>query len=142
MDKEKAPMYMTKFDIVAGEMLALLDRFKRIEDTKIEGMLRGSIYQKAKDLVYAFEYGVDLEYGRQPLKAWNEYLSDITAVDDYDGEDDDKDFDDEDSGIAHACIRTAQIKSFDFSENGVTKINMRNGEPIIFKDISEVMFIS
>ena len=91
MEKEKAPMYMTKFDIVAGEMLALLDRFKRIEDTKIEGMLRSPIYQKAKDLVYAFERGVDLEYGRQPLKTWNEYLSDITAVDDYDGEDDDKD---------------------------------------------------
>ena len=51
-------------------------------------------------------------------------------------------FDDEDDGIAHACIRTAQIKSIDFSDDGVTTINMRHGDPIIFKDISEVMFIS
>lgn len=51
-------------------------------------------------------------------------------------------FDDEDDGIAHACIRTAQIKSIDFSEDGAAAIRMRNGDPIIFKDISEVMFIS
>ena len=51
-------------------------------------------------------------------------------------------FDDEDDGIAHACIRTAQIKSIKFSDDGVTTINMRHGDPIIFKDISEVMFIS
>ena len=51
-------------------------------------------------------------------------------------------FDDEDGGIAHACIRTAQIKNIDFSDDGVTTINMRHGDPIIFKDISEVMFIS
>lgn len=51
-------------------------------------------------------------------------------------------FDDEDDGIAHACIRTAQIKSIDFADDGVTTINMRHGDPIIFKDISEVMFIS
>ena len=51
-------------------------------------------------------------------------------------------FDDEDDGVAHACLRTAQMKNIDFSKDGVTTINMRNGEPIIFKDISEVMFIS
>ena len=51
-------------------------------------------------------------------------------------------FGDEDDGIAHATLRTAQIKSIDFSDDGVTTINMRHGDPIIFKDISEVMFIS
>lgn len=53
----------------------------------------------------------------------------------------DFDEDDEDDGIAHATLRTAQIKSIDFSEDGVTTVNMRSGEPLIFKDVFEIMFI-
>jgi len=117
LDREKIA------ECIAG-LRVLIDDWTKVETREIEEQAERLIIAKSAELVKFAE-------SNNSEMACNCY-----------GECDEDDFDDEDDGIAHACIRTAQIKSIDFSEDGVTKINMRHGEPIIFKDISEVMFIS
>ena len=103
-------------ECIAG-LRVLIDDWTKVETREIEEQAERLIIAKSAELLKLAEPKKSCECGED-------------------------DFDDEDDGIAHACIRTAQIKSIDFSEDGVTTIYMRHGEPIIFKDISEVMFIS
>ena len=84
---KKEPLNMVKFDITAGRLLELLKQFERVENQDLECAKRGDIYETAKDLVFAFEYGVRLANGETKAGEWICYACNKENIrDEYDKE--------------------------------------------------------
>ena len=71
---KKNPFDMTKFNIAAGKMMEHLQRYEAVENPPFETILRGDIYETAKDLVFAFEHAEDddaenIAPSRPPVKS-------------------------------------------------------------------------
>lgn len=80
MEKNKSDM--TKFNFTAGMLFGLLERYVTVEDKTAINVLTCEIYEAARDLVFAFEYGVDLCNGDKKSGAWSKYLATKNELDD------------------------------------------------------------
>ena len=84
---KKNPFDMTKFNIAAGKMMEHLQRYKAVENPPFATILRGDIYETAKDLVFAFEHAIRVADGDAEECEWQRYLVEKNL--DFDGGEDD-----------------------------------------------------